>query len=367
MPRGFVAALIVFMLGPAEMAMSQGDAPSLAPSEVPDRKAVLVEAGDAVCHWPTGEYVWNWTTRFEVDLPEVNGPVAADGTFSITFTQGDPAVLGTKTGTASLSGTIKDDAELDFIANWKDPIGGPGELTRIALEPGSTTHKSWSVTDPSAGGPCEFAFTWRLEFKRPERIYDITWKGTRTLENTNIYPAFDPSIGEWIRIDHRFSFTFSYDLVARVTLEHRKGAWTFKSAVVQKAEATARYDQSPDLYRVVSSRCDTCNRVRAIAGQTLQGEARPGSIRISWPSTLQPLATVQAIFAYECAEGPDQVTCERARRETSDYSDQDTDFFERINRLWVPLQDLPPVYDEFWTSQLHTKSLKIDFRVREVN
>lgn len=362
-----VAALIAISLAQADGALAQGEVSKPKTDETVERKAVLVETGDAVCHWPTGEYAWIWTTRFEVSLPEVNGPVAVDGTFSITFTKGDPGIIGTRTGTARLSGTVKDDEELEFIAIWTDPISGPGEITKIALEPGSRIDKAWSVTDPNAGGPCEFAFTWRIDFKRAERVYDITWKGTRRLENNNTYPAFDPSLGEWITIDHRFGFTFSYDLLARVTLEQRKGVWAFKSAVVQRAEAKADYDQSPELYRIISSRCDNCDRVRSLAGRSLHGEARPGRVRINWPSALQTMATVNAVFAYQCAAGPEQATCEHARRHTSDYSDQDGEFFERVNRLWIPLEDLPPVHSEFWTSQLHTKSLKIDFRVRPID
>ena len=331
------------------------------------RRAVLIQTGDAICYWQAATYAWNSTTRYEITLPEVSGPVTSDGTFSITFTQGHPGSLGTKTGTAGMKGTVTEDDALDFTSWWNDPIGQGVEKARIALEPGAEVTRTWTETAPgSGGGPCHFTTTWRVDFEWPKRVYDITWKGTRALENIHTYPAFDPAREEWIRLEHRFGFTFTYDLVARVTLERRKGAWEFKSASVTRADAKADYAQDPELYRVVSSRCENCDRVRALVGTSLEGAARPGAVQVRWPRALEPVATVKAVFAYQCAEGPDQAACERGRRVTSDYSDQDGEFLERANRLWVPLVDLPPVHTEFFTTPTTTKSLKMDFRVKRV-
>ncbi|MGM0743568.1 MAG: hypothetical protein ACQEVT_18610 [Pseudomonadota bacterium] len=360
-----VALLVAVSFSPGLAAAQDQDAPAPTPAEQ-QRRAVLIETGNAICHWPVGDYIWNDTTRYEIDLPEVSGPVKAHGTFSITFTKGAPEILGTKTGSASLTGTVKDDAELEFLSRWNDPIGQGGERGTIALEPGTKVTKSWAVTDPNAGGPCEFSTTWRIEFSRLKRVYDIAWKGTRELLNTHSYPAYDPARGEWVPLEHRFGFTFSYDLLARVTLERRKGEWTFKSSVVTRADARAVYAQSPELYRVVSRSCKGCERVRALVGTSLRGEARPGSVRVRWPRSLEPVATVKAVFAYQCADGPNRSACERARRQTSDYSDQDGEFLERANRLWVPLQRLPPVHTEFSSKLLYTKSLKIDYRVTRI-
>ncbi|MTJ05620.1 MAG: hypothetical protein FH759_13120 [Sediminimonas qiaohouensis] len=357
--------IVVALVGPGLAAAQDQNAPAPTPAEQ-QRRAVLIETGNAICRWPVGDYAWNATTRYEIDLPEVSGPVKANGTFSITFTKGAPEILGTKTGSASLTGTVKDDAELEFLSRWNDPIGQGGERGTIALEPGTKVTKSWAVTDPNAGGPCEFSTTWRIEFTRPERVYDITWKGSREVLNTHSYRAFDPDRGEWVSLTHRFGFTFAYHLLARVTLERRRGEWTFKSAVVKKADARADYAQSPELYRVVSSRCKGCDRVRGLVGTSLQGEAKPGSVRVKWPRTLEPVGTVKTIFAYQCAAGPDRAACERARRKTSDYSDQDGEFLERANRLWVTLERLPPVHTEFSTTPLYTKSLKIDYRVTRI-
>ncbi|MCR9152379.1 MAG: hypothetical protein NXH83_19655, partial [Rhodobacteraceae bacterium] len=80
------------------------------------RRAVLTQTGDAICYWQAATYAWNSTDRYEITLPEVSGPVTSEGTFSITFTQGHPGSLGTKTGTAGMKGTVTEDDALDFTS-----------------------------------------------------------------------------------------------------------------------------------------------------------------------------------------------------------------------------------------------------------
>ncbi|MDQ2090145.1 hypothetical protein [Marimonas arenosa] len=337
-----------------------------APAQTEDRKAALEEWGDSLCTWPSGVYAWTSKTRTDFVLPDEDGPFSGTGSFSITFTQGHPDILGTKTGSASISGHVRNQEDVVFTTIWNDPIGGPGEQLSIPLEPGATRTKSWSVTNPAEGGPCSFTHSWRLVFEREKRVYDIALKGKRALANLRTYPAFDPKTGAWLDVTHRFGFAFRYDFTVRVTLERRKKDWVFVNAVVTRADATASYEQDPEIYRVVSSRCTNCGKVRALAGTSLGGSTTGQSVQLSWPSALIPSATVSAVFAYQCAEGEGQATCERNRTETSSYFDQDTDFFNRARGHDIPLQDLPPPFSESSRTEIHSKTIIHDYRVRRV-
>ncbi|MCR9152352.1 MAG: hypothetical protein NXH83_19500, partial [Rhodobacteraceae bacterium] len=89
---------------------------TVGPDTEVQRRAVLTQTGDAICYWQAATYAWNSTDRYEITLPEVSGPVTSEGTFSITFTQGHPGSLGTKTGTAGMKGTVTEDDALDFTS-----------------------------------------------------------------------------------------------------------------------------------------------------------------------------------------------------------------------------------------------------------
>ena len=303
------------------------------------RQAILTVENNQSCTFPHGVFPTSAKDVVKLTLPPAAGKVTGDGV--ITLTDGAYTV----TGSSHYEGEVTNDGTLILTRGiWTYPyassddgaIRSNDKPVQLSLEPGSETKVDY-VDNLVPSATCTGTLLFRINFKREQQIWYVALTAIREVINKRRYPAFDPSRDEWQRIDHRFGFTFHYRLAARVELEKRSGKWEVTAAKVTLADVSHRYEQSPELYRILKNVCANCARVGKLVGTPLQASGSSSSIRLLWPN-LTPVAEVKSVFAFQCAEGEHQASCERARTSTSSYQDQDDDTFQRAAGHELPLK-----------------------------
>ena len=206
------------------------------------RKATLTVIGHSICnHMQAGIDDQHSEETIEILLPPASGPVAAQGKYTVRGTLG-PYAFG---GIAAIRGEVRDDSELiltyrqwNYNGKWlfsEAPfVPTPGQPVTIPLEPGGET----TVTFQNAGSApakCSGTVIYRIDMQRETQVWRVALPGHVRIVYHNRYEQVDPATGAYSPLKYSHGFTFRYKMAAEVTLEKRKGAWTYKSGTVTQA------------------------------------------------------------------------------------------------------------------------------------
>ncbi len=307
------------------------------------RQATLTIRGDIVCQHPTftDHQIGIDTIRFV--LPEIDGPVSGQGQYSL---RGTGYALA---GISASAGEVRDDAELvltygqwNYQGTWMT-AEAPAMPTRaqpvvLALEPGAQVTVRFQNAMAHAGASCSGSVVYQIDFKRETQLWQIDLVGELRSWSRDSYLLIDPLTRKYRDFDFEHGFTFDYTLTARVTLERRAGKWRVKAGEVTRAKASATYHQDPKLYNITGQSCVGCSQIAAMKGKPLAVSTDGNTLILHWPNHT-PEARVTSTFAMQCAPGPRQASCESGRKMESNYTDQDTKFFERARTHRLPLKE----------------------------
>lgn len=300
------------------------------------RPAQLIVKGDITCDYPTNFTDHQRSTdSYSVNLPEVDGPVSATGSYTNV---GNGYTLA---GASEISGVVRNDAEL--VVNYRQwyfegegVMNGPSPFVPsvqnpvvVPLDPGGTATVSHRNAVLAEGVTCSGSITYRIDFERHTQVWNVSVTAERRLWHRNAYSLVRSQDGKSTNTAHEHGFTFRYNLVALVTLEKRRSTWTYREGKIDRAEVKTSYHQLPELFTVTSKSCEGCRRVAALAGQSLSGDSDGATLTLIWPD-IRPVATVHSVLAATCAPGPNAATCEGLKRDGATYSDEDEDVLQRM-------------------------------------
>ena len=307
------------------------------------RPATLTVDRDITCYHPGLTDHMVSTDTVPLTLPEIDGPVSAMGSYTM---QGTGYGLA---GPVRYGGQVVKDGVLilnDGQWFWDGKgltANAPGMPTgavpvEIPLEPGAENRASHDWIEH--GIRCAGWLAYRIDFERETQIWDIALDGERELLHRTHYSVVDPKTKVRSSLEYEHGVTFLYSLGARVTLERKAGAWHYKAGQVMLAKAGYRYEQTPQMYTILSQSCLTCATVDALAGQPIAGVTDGTSLNLEWPDT-RPVVSLKTQFALQCAPGPEQESCERAKKDTTNFADEDGDFMQRAAAHDLDLRDGP--------------------------
>lgn len=309
------------------------------------RQATLTIVGQATCHHK-GAGIDKQSSQDSVPLvlPAVDGPVKGEGTYTVRGTLG-PYQLS---GISAVSGQVRDDSELvltygqwNYNGEWMTTAAPfrptKGQPVSIPLEPGGETVVSFVNAGPPEA-PCTGQVVYRIEFERETQVWRVSLPGHVRIVYHNLYSLRDSATGVYSPLDYTHGFTFRYQLGVDVTLEKRKGNWTYKSGQVTKAQIAPEYEQAPQLYKVIGQSCERCNKIAALKGTTLSGTTDGKALRLDWPD-IRPVATVDSKFALTCAPGPEFASCQNKIKYGTSFSIEDGYFMDRAGSHELPLKD----------------------------
>ncbi len=307
------------------------------------RQATLTIRGDVVCQFPAYTDHQIGIDTIEFALPEIDGPVSGQGQYSL---QGTGYALA---GISASAGEVRDDAELvltygqwNYQGTWIN-AEAPGVPTKakpvvLPLEPGAQTTVSFQNAMVHQGGSCSGAVIYQIDFKRETQLWQIDLVGGLRSWSRDSYSLIDPLTGKYRDFYFENGFTFDYTLTARVTLERRAGKWQVKAGEVTRAKVTPTYHQDPKMYNITGQFCVGCSQIAAMKGKPLAAGTDGNTLILHWPNHA-PEARVTSTLAMQCAPGPRLASCENARKMGSNYTDQDTKFFERARTHRLPLKE----------------------------
>jgi hypothetical protein len=300
------------------------------------RPARLIVKGDVTCNYPTRFTDHQRSTdSYSFNLPEVDGPISATGSYTSV---GNGYTLA---GSSEISGVVRNDSELvvsyrQWYFEGEGVMNGPSPFVPSAqnpvvvpLDPGETATVSHRHAMLAEGTTCSGSITYRIDFERKRQVWNVSVSAERRLWHRNTYSLVNAQDAMPADTMQEHGFTFNYDLGARVTLERRRGAWTYREGNISRAEVNTTYHQQPELFTITGKSCKGCNRVTALAGQTLSGDSDGTTLTLYWPD-IRPVATVHSVLAATCAPGPNASTCEGLKREGTTYSDEDEDVLQRM-------------------------------------
>ncbi|MDQ2089511.1 hypothetical protein [Marimonas arenosa] len=320
--------------------------PVMATAQAP-RMAALTVTGQSTCtHTGAGVDRQSSEETVTFTLPASDGPVSGQGTYTVRGTLG-PYVLS---GINAVSGHVRDDSELvltylqwNYNGEWM-PSESPfvptqGQPVIIPLEPGGETVVQFTNAGP-AEAPCTGKITYRLDFERETQVWQVAMPGHVRIVYHNLYAQVDPATGAYMPLNYTHGFTFQYQLGAEVTLEKRKGNWSYKSGKVTQAQVVPEYEQAPPLYKVLGQSCERCAKVAALKGSALSGTSDGKTLQLGWPD-IRPVATVDSKFAMKCAPGPHFSTCQNNIKYGTSFSIEDGYFLDRAGSHILALKDGP--------------------------
>lgn len=342
----------------------------LSPATAAGRPATLTVTRDETCFHPQMTDHMLSTDTVSFDLPEIDGPVSPQGSYSLTGTGYSLA------GASAYTGQVIGDEKLvltfghwNYNGEWVNSsppeMPGAGGPVEIPLEPGAERRIEWQNAHADIV-PCSGWAVYRLDFKRETELWEVALTGSRRVLHHRTYIVTDPQTGAAgpVRYDH--GFTFRYRLTAQVKLVKRRGVWAWDSAQVTAADATASYEQSAPLYTILSETCSGCAKVNALAGKPLGGELTGRTIRLFWPNLL-PEAEVTSRFAAKCVPGPHFETCENARKGSSGYAIDDADFLQRAQGHVLQLSTTPQSFEVDNDTTKARLTVRHDYRLRKLN
>lgn len=333
--------------------------PTGAAAQAP-RPATLTVERDLTCYHPGFPDHMISTDTVPLTLPEIDGPVSAMGTYTMQgtgYTLAGPARYGGRVVRDEV--LILNDGQWNYNGRWLPsqapavPTGaGPVE---IPLEPGAENRASHDWVEQ--GIRCAGWIAYRIDFERETRVWDIALDGERELLHRTPYSVVDPNTKARASLEYEHGVTFRYSFGVRVTLERRAGAWQYREGQVMLARAGYRYEQTPQMYTVLSQSCLTCAKVDALAGQPIAGVSDGSRVNLEWPD-IRPVVSLRTQFALQCAPGPEQASCERAKKDTTNFADEDGDFLQRAAAHDLDLRDGPQNFE------IGSDSVGVSFWVR---
>jgi hypothetical protein len=297
------------------------------------RPATLYSTSEGTCWHPHFTDNQVSSEQVELALPEVDGPVKGQGRYELAGTM--PGGPYNMSGISALGGKVHGDAELiltyeqwNYGGEWM-PSDFPSEAEPVVipLEPGETVSVTRDTTVD--GVRCKSTVVYHIEFERQTQVWDVSLTGSRKLLYLTTYTVIDTETGQSSPLPYEHGFTMAYDLGARATLEKRAGKWQFRDGIITRAKAGFSYAQSPELYEIRGRKCPGCDKVAKLAGQSIHGESDGRILRLSWPGALHPEVVLETAPAFACAPGPEQSSCERKKKDSTNFSDSDDDFFWR--------------------------------------
>ncbi|WP_324754161.1 hypothetical protein [Roseovarius sp. Pro17] len=335
------------------------------------RLATLTVEGDVTCqHHRMTDHMLS-TEEVKLRLPEVDGPISGRGQYRLKGTG------YTLSGINAVAGEVRDDAELvltylqwNYQGDWM-PSEAPYVPTKaqpviLPLEPGGEAKVTFVNATPDKA-PCSGTIIYRVIFERETQIWDVTLKGVRTLLHRTTYDLIDTATGARQPIRYEHGVTFSYDLAARTTLEKRAGKWRFREAVVTRAAAKARYDQTPPLFKVTAENCFGCARVAALKGASLSGESDGATLRLAWPSALSPVMQIDTVPNFQCPPGENKADCEDKMKTGTRYTAEDDDFFNHAASHSLALAESSPSFAPTPSDTMSVyKALRHDYTLKKV-
>ena len=355
--RHLIAALGLILVPQAVLA----DAP---------RQATLTVTGQSTCvHGASGVDKQSSDESVTFTLPAVDGPIQGEGSYTVRGTLGPYTMAGKN----AISGHVRDDSQLvltylrwNYNGEWMHSeapfVPTDGQPVVIALDPGAETVVEFANAGP-AEAPCTGRLVYRLDFKRETQVWQVALPGHVRIVYHNMYSQIDPATGAYAPLDYTHGFKFHYKLGAKVTLEKRKGSWTYKSGVVTEAQVQPEYEQSPPLYKILGQSCSGCTKIAALKGSAISGTSDGTTLDLHWPD-IRPVATVDSKFAMKCAPGPNQASCQNKIKSGTSFSLDDGYYMHRADDHVLPLQDgANPIRDGVPTGSstldiLHDYSLK---------
>ena len=336
-----------------------------------ERIATLSVEGDVTCqHRSFTDHMLS-TEEVELRLPDVDGPVSGQGKYRLRGTG------YSLSGVNAVAGEVRGDAELvltylqwNYQGEWM-PSDAPSVPTQaqpvtLPLDPGGTIEVTF-VNAYADKAPCSGTIIYRIDFERETQLWDVTLKGIRTALDRTTYDLIDEATGVRQPFRYEHGVTFSYDLAGRATIEKRAGKWRFREAVVSAATAKARYDQTPPLFKVTAESCPGCAQVASLKGTSLSGESDGTNLRLAWPSTLSPVARIDAVPNFQCPPGENKASCEGKRKLGTRYAAEDGDFFNRAASHYLSLTEGPQSFAPAPSDTMMAyKALRHDYNLKRV-
>lgn len=330
------------------------------------RPAELTVLGDVVCSYPNFVDHQVSTDSYVLSLPDIDGPVAADGAY---VNNGTGYTLA---GVSKVAGDLRDDAELvltslqwNYQGEWM-PSSAPfvpttAQPVRVPLEPGGETVVVLAGVSVAEGTSCSGTITYRIAFERETQIWDVALAAEHRVSEHETYEQFDAATGVSTGSQpYEHGVTFNTTLGALVTLERRKGAWQFREATITRANLRYDYTQSPEIYSVTAVTCANCAQVSALVGQALGGSSDGNTLSLTWPGAIRPVVDVDTVFALACPPGANRQSCENRKRNGSRTSAEDGDTFQRAAGHVLKLAETTQPFEKSQSSP------KRDFFMRHV-
>lgn len=178
-----------------------------------------------------------------------------------------------------------------------------------------------------------------------ERVEEQRWlvrlSGSHDIELSSRLAQLLPGDRRKTVLDYWHGGRFEYKLAATITLQKECGKknWTYKTGRITDADVQARYSQSAPVYSIERTRCEGCDKVRALKGRTLSGQVSGKAFWLNWP-TIQPTIEVRSRLALKCRPGPGFDECERLRTQGSTAAVRDRLFFAHAQGHQLPLADM---------------------------
>ncbi len=317
---------VVFLLFTAVPLLAQSGA----------RPAKLTVTGDLTCTYPNFLDHQISTDSFALTLPESDGAVSAQGSYS---SLGNGYSIA---GASEIGGMVRDDAELQvtyrqWIYQGEGVMNGPSPFVPtsanpvvIPLDPGASVSVSHQNVQLAPGTSCSGSITYTLDFERETQVWDVALNAVRQLIYHKSWIDYNPVASTIIDRPYDEGAIFTYDLNARVTLEKRKGAWRYRDGTITQASVQPQHVENPPVHTVLSTSCSGCDGVTALVGKPINGQSDGTTLRLGW-SNIRPVFTITAKFDHPCPPGEGFTACEALRTQGGSFSIEDDDVFQRAS------------------------------------
>ena len=251
-----------------------------------DHKATLHIKYKGTATYPTGTDRSNGTETDTLIVPAKEGKITAKGQYTHHGSMGGGYVLS---GPSLCYGYVKND-ELVLTASewfWRGESMKRTEMdphVHIPLENGAEVTSQFHVARHGAVSDSTVIYT--LDIKDTQ-VWEVTLTGYTSYQNRAKIGVRDKSSGKFTTIDYLEKGIFNFTLKAKFTIKKHKGAWQYKSGIIEKARVNYSYAQQPNIfYKTLSKYCPICDNFSGrLEGKSITGEVIDNySVRLNWPN-----------------------------------------------------------------------------------
>jgi hypothetical protein len=171
------------------------------------------------------------------------------------------------------------------------------------------------------------------------QVWQVRLTGRYEFSRRNVRDIYEPGASTPKRINDIKTVSFDYQLAGEFTLKKQKGKWVYSGGTVTASALKHDYQQIPkNLWQVLGIRCERCDDVVKLKGQSLPGLVSGNDVFLYWP-VVRPALEVDAVMALKCQPNPtDPSACPSAAKGGTAYYEDDV-FLQKTHGHRLPLRN----------------------------